>query len=116
MSWTGGEESLLGKDDALALGIIHLNKIGTRSDTGTAAQPRIEKLGKITPQIKEEPIKQGIVSGGQTQDEIDLEMKKIVNEFQHVFEGMGRAKVDPIDIKMKPGAVPVTQGKREIPI
>ena len=41
-------------------------------------------------------------------------MTKIVNEFQHVFEGMGRVKVDPIDIMMKPGAVPVTQGRREI--
>ena len=71
---------------------------------------------RTTPQVKEEPTKERAVSGGQTQDEIDAEMKKIVNEFQHVFEGMGRAKVDPIDIKMKPGAIPVTQGRQEIPI
>ena len=29
---------------------------------------------------------------------------------------MGRAKVEPIDIKLKPGATAVTQGRREIPI
>ena len=56
------------------------------------------------------------MSGGQTQEEIDKEMARIVDEYKQVFEGMGRAKVDPIDIKMKPGAVPITQGRCEIPI
>ena len=57
-----------------------------------------------------------MVSGGQTQKEIDAEMAKITAEFAHVFKGMGRAKVEPIDIKLKPEALPVTQGRREIPI
>ena len=95
----GGEESLLGKEDALALGIIHLDKIGTNNKAGAKVpeRVRVEKLGRITPQIKEEPIKEGVVSGGQTQEEIDADMEKLVEEFQHMFEGMGQAKVDPID-------------------
>ena len=43
-------------------------------------------------------------------------MDKIVRENHKVFEGMGRAKVDPIHIQLKEGAVPITQGKRPIPI
>ena len=70
-----------------------------------------EGIGRITPQTKKDIIKEGEVSGGQTQAEIDAEMEKIVRDYKHVFEGMGRAKVDPIDIKMKPGAIPVTQGR-----
>ena len=113
----GGEESLLGKQDALALGIIHLDKIGKRASGSTTTKPHEqEDVARITPQVKDAPVKQGVVSGGQTQKEIDAEMTKITTEFAHVFKGMGRAKVDPIDIKLKPDAVPVTQGRREIPI
>ena len=36
--------------------------------------------------------------------------------YTHDSQYMGRAKVDPIDIKLKPGATAVTQGRREIPI
>ena len=51
-----------------------------------------------------------------TQDEIDKVMARIVEENHEVFKGMGRAKVDPIHIQLKEGAVPITQGKRPIPI
>ena len=43
-------------------------------------------------------------------------MNVITTEHAAVFEGMGRAKVDPIHIQVKEGAIPVTQGKRPIPI
>ena len=43
-------------------------------------------------------------------------MARIVEENHKVFEGMGRAKVAPIHIQLKDGAIPVTQGKRPIPI
>ena len=112
-----GEESLLGKKDCIALGIIHLDKIGKRAPAKTRHQQEdSQEVGRITPQVKDPPIKSGIVSGGQTQKEIDAEMDKITGEFAHVFRGMGRAKVEPIDIKLDPDAVPVTQGRREIPI
>ena len=39
----------------------------------------------ITPQYKADPIQEGIVSGGQTQTEIDAEMDKIVRDYKHVF-------------------------------
>ena len=42
-------------------------------------------------------------------------MEKIADKHKRVFEGMGRAKVDPIHIQMDPNAIPVYQGKRSIP-
>ena len=47
----GGEESLLGKEDAQALGIIHLSKRGSNNKTGEtgAQQQQEEGVGRITP-------------------------------------------------------------------
>ena len=36
--------------------------------------PIVERLGRMTPQPKDDTIKEGVVSGGQTQKEIDTEM------------------------------------------
>ena len=75
-----------------------------------------EPVRHITPETLNTPKIEGIVSGGQTQAEIDASMGEITAEHAAVFEGMGRAKVDPIHIQVKEGARPVTQGKRPIPI
>ena len=96
------EESLLGKEDAIALGLLKLSKDGDYPD---------EPVRCITPERKEDEVTTGIVSGGQTQQQIDEVMARIVEENHEVFEGMGRAKVDPIHIQLKEGAIPVTQGK-----
>ena len=66
--------------------------------------------------MREEPTKTGIVSGGQTQAEIDKTMEQITEEHSEIFKGMGGAKVDPIHIQIKEGAVPITQDKRPIPM
>ena len=76
----------------------------------------MEQVRRITPEILANPIQEGIVSGGQTQAQIDATMKEIVEEHSEVFKGMGRAKVPPIHIQLKEGAVPVLEGKRPIPI
>ena len=102
----GQHESLLGKEDGMALGLIKLSKDGDYPD---------EPVRCITPEVKDDDIT-GIVSGGQTQKEIDQVMDQIVQENQEVFKGMGRAKIDPIHIQLKEDAIPVTQGKRPIPI
>ena len=88
----GEQESLLGREDAITLGILNFNPKGTnaavleKEDSEGQKEPQyIEKLGKITPEIKKEVIKEGIVSGGQTQQQIDADMENIVKEFAHVF-------------------------------
>ena len=126
------EESLLGREDAIALGVIKVFPDGDKPDGEKPAperEPRARSTGTprsrsrspeptrcITPERLNDPIVEGIVSGGQTQDEIDAMMDQIVEENSEVFKGMGRAKVDPINIQVKEGAKPITQGKRPIPI
>ena len=105
----GERESLLGKDDAIALGMIKVNPQGQEK---CELSDRIRCLTeeKLKPKITD-----GIVSGGQTQAQTDQEMKKIVEENKAVFQGMGRAKFEPIQIQMRPEAVPRAQGRRPIP-
>ena len=43
--------------------------------------------------FKKEPVtKTGIVSGGQTQAQIDAKMSKMLEDFKPLFEGIGKAK------------------------
>ena len=106
----GEKESLLGKDDAIALGIL---KLEPRGEAVCSEEDRIRCL---TQEELKPLIKKGIVSDDKTQAQIDQDMEQIVAEHQEIFQGMGRAKVDPIHIHMDPTAVPVTQGKRPIPV
>ena len=63
----------------------------------------------------DEPIKSGVVSGGQDQSQIDATMDTIVKRNAAVFEGMGRADTEPIHIQIREDAIPVRQGRRHIP-
>ena len=103
----GQEESLLGKEDAIALGLLKLSKDGDYPD---------EPVRCITTETLHDLIKDGEVSGGQTQAQIDPVMEEILEGNKEIFQGMGRAKVPPIHIQVKEDAVPIIQGKRPIPI
>ena len=112
----GEKESLLGKDDAMALGILKLNPDGDEPENVrrvTTQTPEI--LRCITPEILKPENKTGIVSGGKTQLQIDADMSVIADKHSKVLEGMGRAKVDPIHINMRNEMTPIAQGKRPIP-
>ena len=63
---------------------------------------------------KKDIIEKGLVSGGETQDEIDANMKVITDQFPGVFTGLGRAKVEPIEIEIDPAVKPVQQKERRI--
>ena len=106
----GETESLLGRQDAIDLGILRI------SPDGDEAEDEENRLRCITPEIFKAPITTGVVSGGKDQTEIDADMAAIADRHQAVYEGMGRARVEPIHIQMKEGAVPIAQGKRPIPI
>ena len=59
-------------------------------------------------------LKTRIVSGGQTQREIDRKMESITNEFPDLFKGLGRAKVEPMNIEVDQKVKPVQQKRRNI--
>lgn len=54
------------------------------------------------------------MSGGQTLQEINTAMEQIVDRHQSLFEGIGRAKVEPVDIQMEAGHTLVQQKRRPI--
>ena len=58
----------------------------------------------------------GIISGGQTQEEIDLLMTELVKPYQQVFQGIGVAKVEPVHIEVDNSVKPVQQKRRPIAI
>ena len=101
----GEQESLLGKEDAQKLGIIKVNRRGDKPD-------KTDTVGCISPEMLKDPIKEGEVSGGQTQAQIDASMEELAAKHEGVFKGMGRAKIDPIHIEILDDAVPVAQGKQ----
>ena len=71
----------------------------------------------VTMMTKMPPIAAGqVVSGGQTQEETDRSMGKLMANYQDMFKVIGQAKVAPIHIEVKKGIKPVTQKQRQVPI
>ena len=101
------EQSLLGESDAIRLGIVKLDLKGA----DTEVVKKIEYTRKTN-------ISQGdIVSGGETQAEIDANMKQLQNEFPDLFtDKTGKCEGPPIKIQVRKGAVPVIQPQRRIPL
>ena len=102
----GEEQCLLGKEDAKKLGIIDLNMQGRPKTEDTVN--RVQKV------IKEAVPVSGQVSGGQTQLEINRNMEKIIGKLPKLFQGLGRAKVDPIHIEVDKKVKPIQQRRRPI--
>jgi hypothetical protein len=104
----GETESLLGKTDSEALGIITLNPRGKA--------PSPEPIQAITQMKKEEIKTDGIISGGLTQNQIDHAMEELAKKYKDTFTGLGLAKVPPIHIHMEKDVKPVTQKQRPVPV
>ena len=88
------------------LGII---KICPRGDS-------VEKVCRLTPVKKIDPPTSGVVSGGESQVQIDAKIEALEEEFQSLFQGIGKAKIDPIHIYTKKGRKPVAQRQRPVAI
>ena len=105
----GAKESLLGRLDAEALGILQLSKSGKG--------PVGEEVKSLTGVKRSALAKETeFVSGAQTQPEIDKAMEQMLSKYPDLFKGIGCAKVSPIHIRLKEGAVPVTQKQRPVPV
>ena len=102
------KESLLGKIDAEALGIIKIDKKGSSPSIS-----KDEGVARLKPTIKTEK-KSGVMSGGQDQATIDKNMKKIEEEFKDLFTGIGKVQMEPIHIFIKEGVKTVAQKQRTV--
>ena len=69
----------------------------------------MEKVCRLTPVKKIDPPTSGVVSGGESQVQIDAKMEALDEEFQILFQGIGKAKIDPIHIYTKKGRKLVAQ-------
>ena len=101
----GAKESLLGRRDGEALGIISIESKGF---------PPKDDVCRLQMMVK--PVEEAvIVSGGQTQQQIDVKLNKLVDRYPKVFSGIGRVKIDPIQIHRKEGGrSPVAQKLRPV--
>ena len=63
---------------------------------------------------KPEQVDKGIVSGDQTQAEIDEDMKKLTEKHSGVFKGLGKAKFPPVEVKVDISVKPKQQKLRRI--
>ena len=80
----GHRQPLLGKEDDKRLGIMTLDLQG--GDHPMATLARLEKV------VKDSQPQNGVVSGNQTQPEIDLDIKKISAKKPKLFKGLGSSK------------------------
>ena len=98
------ESSLLGETDAIRLGIVKLDLKGAA-----------EEVRQITYIPRKEPKDGEIVSGQQTQHEIDETMQQIRVEYGNIFsDSTGKIKEAPIKIQYDKNAKPVIQRRRKI--
>ena len=97
-------ESLLGNKDGTALGIIQITPEGT-------APEEVRKVSEVVKMPRQES---GVVSGGETQSQIDEKMRKLQAENQKLFEGIGRANIPAIHIQTREGVKPVAQKQRTV--
>ena len=93
------DKNLIGREEAVRLGLIRINKE--------------EQVRKITLQV----LQGSIVSGGETQDQIDGTMARIKAKYSKLFSGLGKLiNVDPVHIHVYLTFPPVQQKWRVIPI
>ena len=81
-------------------------------------RPEGEQVRRLEVCTKEAgPASDEVVSGGQTQNQIDENMVKLVAQFPKVFKGLGRATgVPDIHIEVDKSVPPVQQKPRQIPM
>ena len=101
------EQSLLGEADAIGLGIVKLDLRGSDAET----------VNKLEYETSRDNSTIETISGGKTQSEIDIDMKKIMSEFPDLFtDATGKVQGPPIKIQIHKEAVPVIQPGRRIPL
>ena len=93
-------QSLLGLKDGKDLGIVRICPQGFNKEEGVAQLSSVKK---------EKLSNTGMISGGEEQMVIDINVKEIVSKYDQLFTGIGRAKVEPVHIDVDPAVKPTQQ-------
>ena len=112
------DSSLLGKDDAIRLGIIKMKLQGEAEEVDPNGQKdervkrirmmRLAEINKESKETTEEKRKQKKATEGR--------MAKLGNEFKDIFEGVGKYEGPEVVIQLKENVTPVIQPARRIPL
>ena len=108
------DSSLLGKEDAIRLGIVRVNLNGAAVEVnpeGTGAPEEIRRLKMVTL----EELRAEKKGDGQTK-ETAHNMEQIVEEYRDIFGGVGKYRGPAVKIQLKEGVKPVIQPPRRIPL
>ena len=104
------DSSLLGKEDAVRLGIVEVNLAGAASEV----KPNDVGVNRIK-MIGSKDLQSDTTSQEMTR-ETEQKMKQIVTEFKDMFGGVGKYKGPAVKIQLKEGVRPVIQPPRRIPL
>ena len=86
---------------------------GAGATLETVSDNAVRRLSMFT---KEKVTVEGVISGGQTQEQIDESIAELVKKFPKVFKGLGRATgVPDIHIEVDDKIPPVQQKQRQVP-
>ena len=108
------EKSLLGERDARRLGIVTLNLKGSTEEIELDDEESVKCIAYTR---KEDPPTTGIVSGGETQEEIDQNMEKLRQRHPKAFnDRTGKYTGEPIKIHYPEKYAPHIQPNRRIPL
>ena len=97
----GKETSLLGKEDAVRLGIVTMKLEGAEKEYTTVSRIRQNRKTDFSP--------------GRSQPQ-GQEMEQMLAKYSHMFKGIGKYVGDPVKIQVKEGISPVNQPPRRIPL
>ena len=101
------KESLLGKNDGEALGVISIKLEGV-------ADVKDTKVARLIVFKKPVPVQGGVVSGGETQAQIDKKLSEMLDSYPDLFVGIGKIKTEPIHVHTVEGRKPVAQKLRPV--
>ena len=110
------EKSLLGEKDSIRLGIVTLNLKGAAEEV-ILEEEEVDDVNRIPYATREELPSTGVISGGETQEEIDSNMEKLKRRHSKAFSNRtGKFKGAPIKMQYPEDYVPHIQPSRRIPL
>ena len=111
-------ESLLGREDCIALGILHITPQGSPPATTPTTTPKETNnhndhinrlhLTQKTPHAANH-------SNTRTPATLQANIQAILDKHNHMFQGVGKAKHQVVDIPLQPDASPYIQPPRPVP-
>ena len=109
------DSSLLGKMDAVRLGIIKVNLKGEPAEVDPNGDTEVEKVNRIK-MTKLGDVKEDTPAKAKQYKETQKKMGEIVKEYQDIFGGVGKYEGPEVKIQLKEDVIPVIQPPRRIPL